>query len=192
GLLHDRSAEVRREAVVALGRLGWRTKEVVSALVALHDRDPDSRPFLLAALARLRPEANGEGEGPPSPPRTEVLPLLRKALADRQARVRSEALALLAALRADGQPLFPEGARLLRDEDAAVARRAALVLFLADPPQDEVLLPALVRMLDEAPRRDLALTLLAAAGPRAKKHTTSVLPLLGAADAGLRLRAASA
>jgi HEAT repeat protein len=133
GALADKDVKVRREAAVALWRMGPRAKVAVSALgKALADEDVKVRRDTAATLWRVGPSAKA------------AVPALAGALKDADREVRCDAAGALGAVGPEAAAAVPPLTHALKDKDLEARHFAAR---------------ALVRVGDRAAREAAALVL---------------------------------
>ncbi|MEN3009793.1 MAG: HEAT repeat domain-containing protein [Candidatus Bipolaricaulaceae bacterium] len=194
--------EVRRQALVALGRIGKGAPEALSALIrSVKSRDPDEVVAALEALGQLGPwaaEAQTEVARRTFHPWPEIraaalralgqlapaeaaLPHLIQALTDPCGTVRLAALSALGEIPEIERvrEAVPQLVLLLRDSDPRVREGAAAVLGRVGPVPGEAL-GALVQLLEDPvwEVRRAAVRALGAWGPEAKAALPGVFLLL--------------
>ncbi len=151
--LSDRDPATRAAGAATLAVIGPEARSAVPALrTLLKDKDPMVRYSAIRALGEIGPAANGTAEGllealasEDRDTRSEAvhavrpwgkagIPLFRKALEDRDHKVRALAASMLASVRPrPTKEAITALAHLLADEDREVRRDAALALGKAGP-----------------------------------------------------------
>src|SRR5262249_1559604 len=109
--LADQSAQVRRKAAYALGRIDPEPEKVVPALVAaLEDTDEDVRQAVAGTLPKM-------GKAPPPPP--------IEGMKGTKAKLRDTAIATVGQIGAAADKAIPELRKLLLDPDKGASEPAA-------------------------------------------------------------------
>jgi HEAT repeat protein len=128
-------------------------------------------------------------------PAAEVLPVLIAALKDRDTNNRVEAANALAHMTVSARPALPAlKAHLNYKEEPIVRFYAAYAVWVIQREQADVVVPTLVKLLDEkdTPLRAMTVEVLASIGPPAKAAVAPLVNLLKSGDPALVARAALA
>jgi HEAT repeat protein len=130
--LADDHPLVRRQACIALMKIGPDSKPALEALgqLATKDRDKEIRGFALAALTKIDPETSA------------ILPYLKQTLKDEEASVRLASLLALEEPARKVETMVPVLAAALKDPDTKVRITTASILARLGPTA-KAALPAL-------------------------------------------------
>jgi HEAT repeat protein len=152
--LADKDVRLRRTGAFALGLIGPKAKSATAELsAALADREPDVRALAARALGRVGSAAQSalpkleaalkDKEVPvrvnaalalwQAGGRTDGLPVLKEALADKRPHIREQACAALGALGEKAAPAAPALFLVLADKDARVRSACAEALGKLPP-----------------------------------------------------------
>jgi hypothetical protein len=178
-LLNDPDADIRRQAIFALGTMGNDSAASVPALARILVEDKEARTRVAAALALTKM----------APASKAAVPELTRALEDRDGFVRMNAAYALMRLRGDARPAVPTLIKALASEDnktnlgsftATVREVMAVALGHASAGTAEAV-PALTEALETAKTDKMkraAARALGEVGPEAKPAAAALRKLL--------------